>query len=141
MTPAEPPRRPKPITRDMAEEVAKFFHEAYEKLAPDHGYETRQDSRTDWSQVPEANRELMIATAYALLDGGWIMNLNSDETHAVVELLTNLEVTCDGADPAKLPLHASYVPALVTGFNKLAFANGRHYGLTNFDMGMEEDKP
>lgn len=138
MTPTdELPRRPKPLTRDMAEEVAKHFHEAYEKLAPRHDYETREASRTDWSSVPEANRELMIATAYTLLDGGWIMDLDHQETTALVEHLTETGVDIDSADFS--PIHDTFKPALVTAFRKLAFWNGRHHGLTNFDMGMEED--
>lgn len=138
MTPAdEPPRRPKPITREMAEEVAQRFHEFYEQLAPQHGYETRQESRTDWSSVPEANRELMIATAYALLDTGWVMNLNHNETHAVVDALMDAGLTIDSADAVSVDDHLR--PYLLPAFAKLAFANGRHYGLTNFDMGIEED--
>lgn len=137
MTPGDDlARRPKPLTREHAEEVAKFFHESYEKLALKHGYETREESRTDWSQVPGVNRELMIATAYALLDGGWILNLDSNETHAVVEHLLETGVSMDAAVS---PIHDTLKPPLLTAFQKLAFANGRHHGLTNFDMGMEED--
>ena len=55
-----------------AEFVARQFHETYERLAPTFGYETRRESRTPWSQVPEHNRSLMIATARELLDEGVI---------------------------------------------------------------------
>lgn len=53
-----------------AEGVAKAFHRTYEALAPDHGYETREESRTDWADVPEENRGLMVATAGALIEQG-----------------------------------------------------------------------
>lgn len=45
------------------ERVARWFHGHYERLAPEFGYATRQDSAVPWSQVPERNRELMTATA------------------------------------------------------------------------------
>lgn len=51
-----------------AEQVARAFHEAYERLAPDHGWETQERSRKDWDDVPEANRSLMVAVAADLLD-------------------------------------------------------------------------
>lgn len=44
------------------EAVARAFHEAYEELAPRFGYETREDSRTEWENVPPTNRALMQAT-------------------------------------------------------------------------------
>jgi hypothetical protein len=53
---------------DAAESVAQQFHAQYERLAPEHGYETRQDSARPWDEVPDNNRALMIATARALLD-------------------------------------------------------------------------
>jgi hypothetical protein len=42
--------------------MARLFHEAYERLAPDFGYKTREDSAVPWHAVPEPNRSLMIAT-------------------------------------------------------------------------------
>jgi hypothetical protein len=50
-----------------AEELARFFHETYERLAPEYDYETREDSRTAWEDVPESNKRLMIATAAEVL--------------------------------------------------------------------------
>lgn len=50
-----------------AEEIAKEFHDAYEELAPSHGYETREASAKPWEEVPENNRNLMIATVNRLL--------------------------------------------------------------------------
>jgi hypothetical protein len=50
------------------EELAQLFHEKYEKLAPQYGYETRKDSAVPWESVPEPNRSLMIAVASAVLE-------------------------------------------------------------------------
>ena len=50
------------------EELARFFHETYERLAPDHGYETRRRSAVPWEQVPADNKGLMIETAARVLD-------------------------------------------------------------------------
>lgn len=49
------------------EAVARQFHETYERLAPAHGYATREASAKPWEQVPEQNRGLMIAVAAELL--------------------------------------------------------------------------
>lgn len=48
------------------EGIARLFHETYERLAPDHGYETRHESAVPWEDVPERNRGLMTATVVAL---------------------------------------------------------------------------
>lgn len=54
--------------RNDAERIAQAFHETYERLAPEHGYETREASAKPWSEVPEQNRNLMIAVVSELLD-------------------------------------------------------------------------
>jgi hypothetical protein len=41
--------------------LARRFHEAYERLAPAHGYVTRPESAVPWENVPESNRNLMQA--------------------------------------------------------------------------------
>jgi hypothetical protein len=46
-----------------AERLAQQFHEAYERLAPQFGYQTREASAKPWADVPEPNRSLMIAVA------------------------------------------------------------------------------
>ncbi len=43
------------------EHWAKQFHDVYERLAPSFGHETRKASAVSWENVPENNRELMIA--------------------------------------------------------------------------------
>jgi hypothetical protein len=45
-----------------SEDVARRFHETYERLAPELGYKTREASAVPWEDVPERNRLLMIRT-------------------------------------------------------------------------------
>jgi hypothetical protein len=45
------------------EQLAQHFHEAYERLAPDFGYRTREESAKPWQEVPRANKQLMTAVA------------------------------------------------------------------------------
>jgi hypothetical protein len=49
------------------EELARFFHETYERLAPEYGYKTRDESAVPWSEVPDDNKRLMIATCGEVL--------------------------------------------------------------------------
>lgn len=49
------------------EEIAKLFHETYERLAPNFGYATMTDSRKPWSEVPKQNKSLMIAVVGELV--------------------------------------------------------------------------
>ena len=55
----EPPMSP--------EDIARAFHETYERLAPQYGHETREDSRKPWASVPARNRGLMIAVVSDLI--------------------------------------------------------------------------
>lgn len=57
---------------DDAALVAAAFHYYYEHLAPSFEYETRRESRVEWSEVPEVNRSLMIAVVKGLIDDGVI---------------------------------------------------------------------
>ncbi len=59
-----------------AEQIAQAFHEAYERLAPDFGYETREASAKPWAEVPEQNKSLMVAVVQALLDSGVIVGVH-----------------------------------------------------------------
>lgn len=49
------------------EQLARSFHEIYEKLAPQFNYETRKDSAVPWENVPENNKKLMIAVCAQIL--------------------------------------------------------------------------
>lgn len=50
-----------------AARIAQEFHEAYERLAPQHGYRTRRESAVPWREVPTQNRNLMVAVVFDLL--------------------------------------------------------------------------
>jgi hypothetical protein len=129
VTPTEPPRRPKPITRKDAEEVAARWHDIARSAVT--------TPLPPWEEMePEARNELT-GIAYQMLDLGEIVALDHREAHAVTELLANVDVDADQADAA--PLDNAFKADLVRAFCKLAFASGRHYGLTNFDMGIEEE--
>jgi hypothetical protein len=58
-----------------AEEISRAFHETYERLAPEHGYETRKASAVPWEDVPEQNKSLMIDVVRSLLADGIIIAL------------------------------------------------------------------
>ena len=49
------------------EELAKLFHETYERLAPRYGYKTREASAVPWEEVPPTNKRLMVAVAGEVL--------------------------------------------------------------------------
>jgi len=53
-----------------AAQIAREFHETYERLAPDFGYRTREESAVPWDEVPSANKVLMKAVAKELLNRG-----------------------------------------------------------------------
>lgn len=71
--------------RHMAEELARQFHEAYERLAPSFGYETRKESAVPWDDVPEQNRSLMVAVCAEVLSD----RVLAAEQHAQAESETN----------------------------------------------------
>ena len=52
------------------EYLAQAFHETYETLAPNFGYETRPESRKPWREVPQQNQDLMVAVCKALIARG-----------------------------------------------------------------------
>lgn len=52
-----------PKKQITADQVARFFHETYERLAPQYSYKTRKDSAVAWEDVPKNNKELMTAVA------------------------------------------------------------------------------
>lgn len=50
-----------------AAELAKVFHETYERLAPTFGYATRIESAKPWEQVPPTNKDLMVAVCQEII--------------------------------------------------------------------------
>lgn len=55
------------IKLKASEELARKFHETYERLAPDFGYKTRKASAKPWGDVPKDNKQLMIAVCKEIL--------------------------------------------------------------------------
>jgi len=49
------------------EELARLYHRSYEDLAPEFNYKTKNESKKPWEEVPENNRQLMIAAARRVL--------------------------------------------------------------------------
>lgn len=49
------------------EQLARYFHDQYERLAPSYGYRTRTESAVPWEDVPINNRQLMISVAGVVL--------------------------------------------------------------------------
>ena len=64
-----------------AEQVARQFHETYERLAPDHGYRTRETSAKPWADVPDTNKRLMVAVVEELLARGVIATETEPRRH------------------------------------------------------------
>lgn len=53
---------------DDAEHLARAWHRAYQKLAPQHGWQPPVASSGDWENVPAEYAAALIATAQRLLD-------------------------------------------------------------------------
>jgi hypothetical protein len=51
----------------IAEALAQRFHETYERLAPQFGYRTREESARPWEEIPERNQRLMVAVCAEIL--------------------------------------------------------------------------
>lgn len=59
--------------QQAAEALAQKFHEIYERLAPEYGYETRKETSVPWTALPDNNKRLMIAvcsTLQSVIDAG-----------------------------------------------------------------------
>jgi hypothetical protein len=54
--------------RSVEEIIGQFFHDEYERLAPEHGWETQDATRVHWNDLPPNNRALMIRAVRSLLD-------------------------------------------------------------------------
>jgi hypothetical protein len=52
----------------LIEQACEVMHDAYEAAAVGAGWETQQQSRKPWADVPEANKATMRAAVSALLD-------------------------------------------------------------------------
>lgn len=65
-----PPHPEQAEGSSLGEALAKRFHEKYERLAPYHGYKTREKSAVPWDEVPKENKDLMIQVCAELLREG-----------------------------------------------------------------------
>ncbi len=72
----------------IEDEKAEFFHETYERLAPEYGYETREESAVPWDELPENHRYLMVATVKEVLD-----SIDSCQKYGHMWLPLHTEVT------------------------------------------------
>jgi hypothetical protein len=60
------------LTVDHYEDIARAFHEVYERMAPTFGYHTRQESAVSWDEVPETNKLLMRDVVQSLVEDDYI---------------------------------------------------------------------
>jgi hypothetical protein len=58
----------------LAYGLAEWFHNTYEELAPEYGYDTRQETKGAWDTIPDEhpNKQLMIAVCKKLLQSDFI---------------------------------------------------------------------
>lgn len=47
--------------------VAEYLHNTYERLAKDVGWKTQKSCRVKFSELPEANRKVMLGMADAII--------------------------------------------------------------------------
>lgn len=55
------------MDQNETERVARRFHDIYEQLAPSFGWKTQEQSAVAWSELPDENRKLMIATVGVIM--------------------------------------------------------------------------
>jgi hypothetical protein len=79
------------------ERIARAFHGVYETLAPEHGYESRPESRVPWAEVPEKNRALMVGTVRRLVETG-VVSSTQQQSGQLQELLEWLRAEIDGSE-------------------------------------------
>lgn len=56
-------REPCPGVQYTSDQVAEYFHRMYERLAPEFGYKTKEESRVPWENIAPNHRQLMRAVA------------------------------------------------------------------------------
>lgn len=49
------------------EELARYFHDEYERMAPAFNYETRRETAVPWDNLLDSNKRLMMAVATSVL--------------------------------------------------------------------------
>jgi hypothetical protein len=105
-------------------ELAKLFHETYERLAPSFGYETRSETAVPWEQIPanNPNKQLMIAVT------GEIIHQWPQPERIILSLYTALtlypRVMANGTGEESVVVERFMVrmPEMPTFLNACAFA-------------------
>lgn len=82
------------MTDPDTERVAQAFHEAYERLAPLHDYNTRPESAVPWENVPPGNRNLMRAVARELINAGLVRRESEPKP---IDFVTDLHEAVHGS--------------------------------------------
>lgn len=67
------------------DQLAKLFHDQYERLAPEYGYKTREASAVPWDEVPKQNKDLMIAVAGRII---YKLKLNQEKKMTEAQFIT-----------------------------------------------------
>ena len=84
---------------DQILELAEQFHDAYERLAPEYGYETRPETAVAWDYLPDNNRSLMLAVVTEVV-GPLLSQLREQRERAeIAERAT--EIAGEYADAAR----------------------------------------
>lgn len=72
-----------------AEKLAQRFHEAYERLAPEFGYKTREASAVPWEDVPADNKALMVAVAGEVMESTSRLRAENEELREQLDEITS----------------------------------------------------
>lgn len=107
-------------------ELARRFHEAYERLAPSFGYKTRDETAVPWEDVPEANKRLMEAVVGEVCDRLSVERDRLDDRNAA--LRDQLENNRSLLDTARAERDAAL--AARDDAQSAAFAAMEHYNAT-----------
>ena len=82
------------------EKLAELFHVTYERLAPDFGYKTREASAKPWADVPEQNKNLMIAVCKEIITSyEWTESHASEVVHKFKQRLSEMQAELDQWKP------------------------------------------
>jgi len=104
-----------------AANLARRFHETYERLAPNFGYETRKESAKPWADVPERNKNLMIAVCAEILSAAPV---SPEAASTPVGYVTEVH-------PDPKPPSCSYCGAEMVPERYKCLSCGQHTGCTD----------
>lgn len=130
------------LTPELKEstEIARYFHETYERLAPDFDYKTREASAKPWKDVPENNQYLMIAVAnevrkkFLIVEREktaelekMIISLKGDMGHSVPDGVELPETFCKNIIADALADELTALKTELEKSNKLYFNDQEHF--------------